>query len=263
METLRWAAITCSHVPLHDEQALEWALGEIEDFQPDVLVHLGDLLEASAASKFPKEDTWTLEDEYEGGNQYLEDLAGSVGKKTRKVFLPGNHDFNIRSYARLPKDVRSLLDYRKHMPELENWEQPVEEYVYDRNRGVFRLGQVTFAHGFAAGVAADKNHAIDLGMPYGLYVGGHTHQPKVVQQVMANQTTPLPYWMSNAGTLREIWTTADTWMRRKRRHLWGQAIVLGEVNTNWQSHTNGMIPSTREWDAETRIFRMYNDGRDE
>jgi predicted phosphodiesterase len=262
MATVKFAAVSCTHAPLQDDYAVTWALNEIEEFKPDVLVHLGDLLEASAASKFPKEDDWSLEDEYTQGNVLLSQFAKAAGKKARKVFLPGNHDFNIRSYARLPKDVRSLLDYRKHMPALAEWEQPVDEYVYDRNRGVFRIGQVTFAHGFAAGVQADKQHALDLGLPYGLYIGGHSHQPRPVEQVRANQTTPLPYWMSNVGTLRDIWTTADTWMRRKRRHLWGQAMIVGEVNDTWESHTQGLVPSAPEWDAEVKVFRMYNQRSD-
>jgi predicted phosphodiesterase len=259
MAIIRWAALSCTHAPLEDWDALNWAAEQIQEHQPDVLIHLGDLLEASSASKFPKEDAWDIINEYEHAENILDALS-EAAPGAERLFLEGNHDHNIRGYARIPKDLRPLVDYRRHIPSFvkQEWIPGVDEYVYDRNRGVYRLGQVTFGHGWATGVSADKQQSVDLGMPYGLFVSGHTHKPVQVTQTMMNQTTPLPYWYANAGTLRNIWSTADDWMRRKRRHLWGQAIVLGDAWVDTKKTSS--IPGQRRWDAETRFFRMYNDG---
>lgn len=256
MSIERFVAVSCSHAPFEDQDAHDWAAREIKDAKPSVVIHLGDLVEAEAASRFGNEVNHTLEDEYEAANEVLEVLrAASPG--ARHIFLPGNHDFNLTAQQRIPKSIRSLVDYRHWIAEIRegHWEQPVERYSYDYQRGVFRLGQVVFGHGWAAGQAADKQHTIDLALPFGLGVWGHTHRPRQVEQVMQNQTTPLPYWMSNVGTLREMVETVE-WMNRKRKHQWGQALIVGETKV-WDDEN--MIPARREWDAEVRIFRTFNE----
>jgi predicted phosphodiesterase len=256
MSIERFAVVTCSHAPLHDEEAHAWAAQQIREIKPTVVVHIGDLLEAQAASRFNNESSWSLRDEYEAGDDILHELR-EASPRARHIFLPGNHDFNIRAQARIPSAIRSLVDYRLHIPELANgkWEQPVETYTYDYNRGVFRLGQIVMGHGWAAGMAADKQQTLDLAIPYGLGIFGHTHRPKPVTQVMLNQLTPLPYWFANPGTLREIVHSVE-WMNRNRKHQWGQGLVTGEVKLY---DDDNKIPSAPEWEAETRIFRMFND----
>jgi len=251
--TTKFLAFSCPHCPLEDRKAIDWLLTQIASYQPDVIVHLGDGHEASGASVHPNEERFTLKEEYAAHDKLLGDIRKAATHKGRRnarlVFLPGNHDDNILAACRIDSKVRELCDYRKHEPELTNWEQPAE-YIYDRKKGTFKLGQVTFAHGYEAGMGGGRFQSVLLGMPYGLTVTGHTHRPEHVTRAMMTQGVPLPFWWANAGCMRDL---KPDYVKRKRTHLWGQAVVVGECEEVKSPRLS------RAWEAETRIFRMSDD----
>lgn len=246
-ERLRWAAFGCPHVPLHDREATGWMLDTIARHRPDVVVHLGDGHEADSASRWPSEYAWTLADEFEAHNKFLA-AVGKAAPKARKVFCWGNHDANLLAINRLDRRVRGLCDPRQHEPELRGWQHV--PYIYCRTRGVYRLGQVTFAHGYEHASRSGEYQAILLGQPYGLLVAAHTHRPEPVTQAMRSPTVPLPYWYSNVGCLRDL---KPPYVERKRTHAWGHAVALGEAD-------NVKSPRLRRcWDARVEVFRWYDE----
>lgn len=253
MKLVKFAAFSCPHCPLQDERAIEWLLGRLEAEKPDVLVHLGDGHEADSASRWPSEYDWSLRDEFDAHDALLGRLRKAVGKKTRLVFLPGNHDANLLSIGRIDKRIRSQCDYRDpdNEPELQHWEQPCE-YVYDKRKGVFRLGQVSFAHGFEHGASGDEFQALLLGVPFGLHITGHTHRPTPMpMRCYRTKAVPLPYWFANPGCLRDL---KPPYMERKRSHQWGQGVVFGETAIQKSPRMS------RQWDARVEVFRMADDG---
>ncbi len=248
-------AYSCTHIPRHDKEAEDWMLGRISDEQPDIIVHIGDLIEAEAASKFKHSGvTWDLLGEYEQADEHFLRVYEAY-PPARRVFLKGNHDANIQDIGRIDSALWRLADPKQNMKRWSLFEHPTE-YIFDKFRGTFKVGQITFAHGWSTAVNADKIHALELADPYGLYVGGHTHRPERVSQISATQTIPLPYWAANVGTLRDI---VDVhWMERKKRSRWGQAVFIGEVDTSWTFLEN-MMPNTRRWSGDIEIFRTYYD----
>lgn len=247
-QIVTFLAFSCPHCPLEDKDAIGWLCEEIAARQPAVIVHLGDGHEADSASRWPSEYDWPLSEEFKAHNELLRRIR-EAHPGARRVFLPGNHDANLLAINRIDKKIRSLCDYRDHEPELQHWEQPCT-YVYDRYRGVFRLGQVTFGHGYEAAANADEVQSITLGVPFGLWVGGHTHRPLAVTQARRTAQIPLPYWYANAGTLRDLWEVP--YMDRKRRHMWGQGIVVGETAITKSPRMS------RNWNAETVIRNMFD-----
>ena len=250
---IKWLFFSCLHYPLVDTAAEAWLLDTVADYRPDVIVHGGDGHEADSASRWPSEYTWDLEDEFVQHNEFLRKVREAYAP-ARRVFLPGNHEANILGLNRINSKLRSLCDYRKLEPELDHWEQPAV-YEYSR-RGIFRLGQVTFFHGYEAGVSADEMQGYNLGLPYGLTVSGHTHRPLAVTQALRTKGVPLPYWYANAGCLRDM--VDVPYMERKRRHLWGHGLVIGEA-AGWR-YEQSLMPTSPLWSAETRILRMFNEG---
>ena len=244
----KFVAFSCTHCPLEDKAAISWLHKQIEDVKPDYVVHLGDLFEADGASRFPAETTWDLKDEFDAGEKLLADLRQVGGPDCTYVFLPGNHDDNVLAANRIDKRLRGLCDWR-NLPELDNWLVPTQ-YNYCRKRGVFRLGQVDFAHGYEANASAGKFESVYLSHEYHLYVHGHTHRPHDVRQVMMNQTRPLRQWYANAGTLADM---DREYMHRKRKGMWGQGCVVGETKITKSPRLS------RNWTAETRVFRMFDD----
>lgn len=247
---LKFVALGCFHCPLQDKAAVDWALARIEEEKPDILVHLGDGHEADAASRWPSEYDWTLQDEFGEHDNLLKRLRQAAPKSARRIFLPGNHDANLQEWNRIDKRLRGLCDYRQHEPELEHWEQPAQ-YVYHHLRGVWRLGQVTFAHGYSAGANSDEEHTITLGVPYGLYIGAHTHRPTpCVMRARKTATIPLPYWYANSGCMREM---SPPYIQRKRHYMWGQACVIGELSPVKSPRMS------RQWTARVETFRISGD----
>lgn len=258
MGSVKWAAIGCSHAPLHDPEHIAWACDRIAKHKPDVLIHLGDLHEADSASRWPSEYDWDLVHEFREADKVLRQLRKAAGPKATCVFLPGNHDANLLAMARIPRKVRLCCDWR--VPQYDADSKCVNDellnhwrlgcaYRYCRTSGVYRIGQVAFAHGYEHGVSGDESQAILLGQPYGLYVSAHTHRPLPVTQAMKTRQIPLPYWYANAGCSREM---KPSYVERQRTHQWGQAIVLGDAEALKSPR------ASRRWDATVEFFRMYD-----
>lgn len=254
-------AFSCTHCPVQDKQAIKWLCSQIADFKPDVLVHLGDWMEADAASRWPSEETYSLEEEIAEADRVAVEIHDAAPEAER-VWLLGNHDKNILDKGRIDGKVRSMCDFRRPQfddsgeqinKNLLGW-KIVADYHYCRTRGVVRFGQVTLAHGYEAGTKADENHSVLLGCPMGLYVGGHTHRPTHVTQAIKSAGVPLPYWYANAGCLRDL---SPHYMRRQRGFQWGHGCVLIEADTRVGPHKS--LRMSRRWTAETKIRGMFSD----
>ena len=259
MKPKSFVAFSCPHVPLLDEDAFTWLLGEIDELEPDYLINLGDTFEADSSSRWPSEYDWTIKDEYEAAQKMLERLGSVTSPECKKVMLAGNHDANITALGRFDKRIRDVLDPREHVPAMREW-QVEWDYEYDttRTKGVFMLNDVLFMHGFEANISSDAMQAILMCNPFGLLVSGHTHMPKPVTQVNKTQRVCLPYWYANAGCMRNL---DPDYVSRKRHHDWGHALVHGEVNPDVMNvrSTNGLRRHAG-WDAQTKIYRYASDG---
>ena len=96
----------------------------------------------------------------------------------------------------------------------------------------------------------------DLVIPFGLFVGGHTHRPTVVQQEFY-YNKPTGKYSCNVGTLGDIWN-GFSYMQKKDRSAWGQGVFVGECEL-WRYQDN-FIPNKKVWDGEVRVRRMFNEG---
>ena len=254
MTTTKWMALSCSHFPLQDEEAWNDTLAVVEDHKPDVVVHLGDIFEAQAASRWSKIYDWTLRYEFEVAQNHMKELrtlAQKVNPGCRMVWLPGNHDDNLVALDRIPGDIRGMCNPFDHLDELKegHWEVPTM-YVHDRDRGVFRLGQCAFAHGYEHSVNSDESQALKFADPYGLFVSGHTHRPRVVTQCKKTMRIKLPYWYANPGCTR---TLSPIYVQRQDHSQWGHGVVIGDCDS-WR-YDSSLIPRKPLWNAETIIFR--------
>lgn len=240
----KFVAFSCPHFPYADDNAIDFLFAQIQDHKPDVIVHMGDGHDATAASRWGDEGGVSLLEECRMHEEFLFRLVDS-SPESEFVFMEGNHDNNIRAEGRISKGVREMCDYRSYEPSLKEFKFFPYEY---RRENTYKLGQVTFAHGFEHGINSNRNQAVRLGVPYGLFINGHTHRPQDVEQAYAGGLY-IPYWSANAGTLRDM---NVGYMERKSREHWGQAVVIGEAAD---------IKSPRlscNWDAETKVHKWFD-----
>ena len=240
---------------------MRWVMDEITDYRPHVVVCLGDMFDASAASVHPDEVEHTLLDEYAVAADFLKNVRRVSPRGATFVWTLGNHDDNIQRCdpRRIPKGLRDIVNWnntRIYGDEFRQWKQ----YPYEKGRQcVYSLGQVGFFHGFDAGANSDESESLQMSyvtgaQPWRLWVRGHTHRPVQVTQAKRSSRVRLPQWYSNVGTVGFGDQTPE-YMTRKDVSLWGQAIVFGEVNVGKKlSECKGV-----EWNAQMHERMVPNE----
>ena len=251
MDDRSFVAFSCLHAPLHDREAVAWLIELIAKEQPDVVVNLGDGHEMDWASKWDSESECSALDEYESHNEIMKEIR-LAAPDARRVFLPGNHEWRLFK-PQVPEQIRTALHWKTHEPELrDHWEHPVQ-YLNCRHRGVFRLGQVVFNHGFAVSASSVKKETCTLAREWGLYVHGHLHratQPGPPERVQMTANWLGNWWRANPGCLRDL---KPAYMGMLDSSSWSQGAVIGRAQ---------MIKSPRAkrcWDCRTDIFRTYDE----
>ncbi len=130
-----------THVPFHDERALRLVLKVGRAFEPDVIVHQGDLADfysVSAHSKSPDRMT-SLKDEVDEVRR-VRARFDKLGAE-RKVFIEGNHEYRLTRYLcdKAP-ELYGLVGTDELLRLTENgWEYtPYKQYA--------KIGKVYFTH---------------------------------------------------------------------------------------------------------------------
>ena len=259
-KALSFIAFSCAHSPLTDPEAAEFVYELCKEHQPDLVVNLGDQYEADSASRWPSEAHWSIDDELMHANEFQKNIR-LASPNSKRYFLPGNHDDNFISLGRINPKLRDRCDWRTpqytrkgvwlNEELLTNWTIPCD-YVRHRTKGCLRIGSVFFTHGYECDVNSDRNQATYFCWQYGLLVSGHTHRPTPgpARRCMLTQRHALPFWYLNAGAL----TSMDCdYMKRKNQGMWGQAVIMG-----WTLPINSPR-SSKTWDAECILFRMYDE----
>ena len=251
MDKATFAAISCVHAPVFNTKSQEWLLSQLEGRKLTHFILLGDLFDASAASVHPDTASHSLKDEYESASDYLSQIRKVLPKKTKFVWILGNHDDNIQANdeRRIPSDLRSLVHWnscKDFSKEFLKWQQV--PYVKNK-KGCYKLGQCIFFHGFDCGMNSDELEGLQMsyacGSPaWSLTVRGHTHRP--VQPTQSKRTAKilLPHYYANVGSIGMGHEQPD-YMKRKDVSLWNAGILFGECKTNKNSRL-----TSREWDAE-------------
>lgn len=259
IERSRWAAISCVHVPFHNLTAQKSMLDSLADNAGDLtdFVCLGDLFEGAAGSVHPDEHSHTLEDEYEAGAKYLEEIRNVLPRNCRLHWTHGNHDDSllVNDSRRTAANTRSLITWMLSpwREQFMHWKQYpyLKPSIHDQS-GALTIGQCVFTHGWDAGIRSNQNESHQInwatgGWSHRLFVRGHLHTPVDVTQAMITPTTPAALWYCNAGTLGPL---RPGYMARKWS-LWQPAIVWGECQTN---HRPSRYPG-KCWDAHVQTLK--------
>lgn len=86
-----------THRPFHDEKAVATVLSLIKDEKPDLVVHLGDLLDCYTISSFLQDPARlsSLQDDIDSGRELLYQISAIV-PNADKLLLGGNHEDRLR-----------------------------------------------------------------------------------------------------------------------------------------------------------------------
>jgi len=247
----RWCAISCTHIPYQSERAIDRLLEEIKGRNLTHFIHLGDVVDAEAASVHNDDPVrHTLYEEFTVAADLLRRLREKLPKDCQLVLLDGNHDDNIKrpDSRRIPHDLRDLCDPRKMEGVADEYKRWKHVPYRHGSRGCYQLGSVIFSHGYAAGANSDELEAIQLAMACGghahrLIVRGHTHRPVPPTQCKRSARIKLPWWYANVGYMAFDQRPAYTF--RWDNQDWGRACLIGECQIGRPGRMN-----KKSWEAE-------------
>ena len=170
----RFVAFGDNHGDMADENAVEALCEFIKDYKPTVRVHLGDCFDFRSLRRgvgTDAEGSESLIADVEAGENFLE-------RTKPTVYLMGNHEHRAlalqhSSGSALVRDYCADLYARIKTTAKACGAKTVLDYHAEK--GVYRLGQVAFIHGYAHGLNATPEqgrHYADRG---GALIHGHTH----------------------------------------------------------------------------------------
>lgn len=176
-----------------------------KDFKPDVKICGGDLWDMRPIRRgaSPEERGESMRSDWEMGLDFLESWRPGI-------FLHGNHDTRLdriaeggdgllADYARQAIEERDEACHRLHC----------EQRPYHKTKGVYKIGDLSFLHGYSHGLYAARQHAIN----YRHCVVGHLHtfdvssaggMDKAVGHLVGSLCcNDMPYNAAHVNTMRQ------------------------------------------------------------
>jgi predicted phosphodiesterase len=174
MKAERVLVIPDIHCPHQDDSAIAVVEDFAKDFKPHHTIMLGDLIDADAVSTFSRLTSQVDQlDEYRVANSVLDRLKPTV-------LLEGNHEERFRRPGALPVELWRLLEPARWF---ELSKRKVRWVPYSsRKEDLFKIGKMSFVHGFYCNEFAVKNEAL----AFDCVCHGHTHRMAVFQPKSAH-----------------------------------------------------------------------------
>jgi predicted phosphodiesterase len=198
-----------THIPDHNEHAINAVIQFILDWKPDYLIHLGDLCDFASLSRFRVASAAELKGfahEVKETNKFLDLLDQILPTRCKKVITLGNHDQRPEIYALNNWDASAmkLLGMSKLpcAPQIFNLKERGWKVV--PYGSIYTLGKANFTHGYFI----NKYHAQKTVSRFfkNIYYG-HTHD---VQSHCVVGMDGLPVEAMSLGTLQR---TNPIWLR--------------------------------------------------
>jgi hypothetical protein len=216
MSYKRYCCVGDNHGNLIHRPTAERFHSFCKDYRPQIRIHLGDNWDFCNLRRGadPKEEGDDMEPDLTAGFNFLERFRPTV-------FLAGNHDARL---WRLTQDARGLVRKfaRDGVAQILDYLKGINcHYVGDYDiRNVYKLGSVTFLHGFSANINAPAEHAA----VYGDCVMGHLHRNE--QKAAKRFGGATGTCVGGLGDF-ELMTYAS---QRLATHMWGRGWAYGEHN---------------------------------
>lgn len=173
-----------THFPFHDASALAVIQAIAEDTKPDLLVHMGDLLDGYPISRFEKdpERKATLQDEIDMARAHLA-VMRTASPSSRFIWLEGNHCDRLRrmlwNLEGPAATLHQLTAFKKAMtwPALMGLDELGVEFVpYGEQTKRDFLPKFILKHGTVVSAKSAATAAKEQGKYNRSGASGHTHR---------------------------------------------------------------------------------------
>lgn len=186
---MKIVAIPDIHFPYHNSRALKEVLYAVKHEKPTHIVHLGDLYDQYAFSRFTRKNLELPEQELKQARLQAIDMWEACDVKARRYQLLGNHDVRLlkRSQEKLP-EAQELI--KRSVMELYRFKgvKTIED-----DRDLLEIAGIAFHHGYLSKLG---DHMRYFGKST---VVGHSHTGGVVYEQRDGKTL----FELNAGFLAD------------------------------------------------------------
>jgi predicted phosphodiesterase len=187
-----------THAPFEDKRAVDLACQIITDEAPDILVHLGDLVDFYSISRFEKDPNrrLLLQDELEAAAYTLGQLDQAVSTKTRKILFRGNHEVRIDKYIHGHAPALAGLD-RLKIPNLLGLKSLGWEYV---KHDLELFPEFLIKHGEIVRQNAGYSARGEMDRAWMSGISGHTHRLALFSYMPRRaylKEQQSPFWIEN------------------------------------------------------------------
>lgn len=205
------------HIPYNDKLMWKLLMKVAGEFQPEILVILGDFADFYAVSDHDKNPNRVRQLEFEAVavNKHLDELDRLRSVKS-KIFVKGNHEWRLERYLmrRAPElfnlvSVDELFHLRHR-----GWN--VVNYMDDAKLGKLYVTHDTGRTGKYAHIASQADYETNC-------VIGHTHH---MGFVIANNAQGKPHVGASFGWLGDF-EKIDYMHRAKARRAWAHGMGIG------------------------------------
>ncbi len=232
-------------VPLHDLKAFNTALAFLRDFQPDVLILGGDILDCSTISHHNHgkpgrtEGLRLLQDAEECREHILKPLEALKAKK--RIYIVGNHEDWLTDLTDDQPGLEGIVGLEAVL-KLDRWQ------VIPQG-GKFHLGKITFVHGDqltgGAGVARNAVTMAERSIRFGHY---HTY-------AAFTKTSFIDEKLGRTGIAVPALCTKEMKYGQGRGNSWVQGLNHGVVFEDGTfADTISLITNGRMW-ANGKLYK--------
>jgi len=207
------------HSPFHDRLALRLVRLAIQEFNPDILIQMGDLVDCYSLSSFVPDPSRRLlfKDEVKKTHELLEALEKDF-KGSRRIITLGNHEERLERYLHGKGPALTGTKGLSIDEQLGLSERGWEVYGY---KDYCRVGKAIFTHDLDYGYAGvarkalrDAQHTVII---------GHAHR---IETLVEGDATGTPKFAACFGWLGDT-AHADYKHRLKANRDWAQGFGIG------------------------------------
>jgi hypothetical protein len=225
----------CNHVPFHNVRMHEGIKELLADYKSEIKgFHLiGDFLDMNTLSshdkgRFTAVPGLTLDEEYEVGNDILDEYEALLPKKVWKTYLYGNHEDRYNRWMKNMDNAKTPLDSPTEALRL--WERGFnvkESWQQD----YFTLGKhLDIFHGIYFNVHCAKAHMDKL---RGSCMFVHTHR---IQSYIEGNTGSF-----NIGACADFNSKAFNYASRAMKSQWQNGFSIVMIDADGTYHTTQII----------------------
>ena len=214
----RFIFATDLHGDMADADTCAALLRFKKEFDPHVTIFGGDAFDFRGLRKgaAAAEQAESMRSDVDAGLRFLESFRPNY-------FLRGNHDERLWELAQYGQGITA--DYAQHgVKDITDKCAAMKCKIlpYDKRKGVLKIGNVNFLHGFHCGVTATRMHAL----AYNECVHGHTHTIDVARVAGIDRRTA-----RSVGCLCRLDMPYNSRMPSSLRHAHGWAYGLIDSKT--------------------------------